>query len=66
MPVRGARTIALRTARQRLDPTLFSVQLFSALTGLGRDEAIEKLSAWLTPLALQTHGVTRPVDLEQN
>jgi len=45
----GARTQALRTARQRLASEFFSVQLFSAQTGLGRDEAIDKLSVWLTP-----------------
>ena len=45
----GAATSALRTAKQRLASPQFSLQLFSALTGVGRDEAIEKLSAWLTP-----------------
>ena len=47
----GACTQAFRTARQRLESSQFSLQMFSALTGLGRDEAIEKLSAWLTPRA---------------
>ncbi len=45
----GAATSALRAAKQRLASPQFSLQLFSALTGVGRDEAIEKLSAWLTP-----------------
>jgi GTP-binding protein len=45
----GAATSALRSAQQRLASPQFSLQLFSALTGVGRDEAIEKLSAWLTP-----------------
>ena len=45
----GAATSALRAAKQRLASPQFSFQLFSALTGVGRDEAIEKLSAWLTP-----------------
>jgi GTP-binding protein len=62
----GARTVALRTARQRLDATLFSVQLFSALTGLGRDEAIDKLSVWLTPLAQRSDVAAPLVDLEQD
>ncbi len=47
----GANTTALRTAKQRLASPQFSLQLFSALTGLGRDEAIERLSGWLTPLS---------------
>jgi hypothetical protein len=41
--------LALRGAKQRLVSPLFSLQLFSAQTGLGRDEAIDKLSGWLTP-----------------
>jgi GTP-binding protein len=45
---RGASIAALRAAQQRLAAAVFSVQLFSARTGLGRDEAIERLSAWLT------------------
>jgi len=45
----GACIQALRNAQQRLSSPQFSLQLFSAQTGLGRDEAIEKLSAWLTP-----------------
>jgi GTP-binding protein len=45
----GASTSALRAAKQRLSSPQFSLQLFSALTGVGRDEAIDKLSAWLTP-----------------
>ncbi len=47
----GAQTLALRGARQRLASPLFSLQLFSAQTGLGRDEAIDTLSRWLTPAA---------------
>jgi GTP-binding protein len=49
----GAQTLALRSARERLEPPLFSLQLFSAQSGLGRDEAIEKLSYWLTPQHLR-------------
>jgi GTP-binding protein len=45
----GAATSALRAAKQRLASPQFSLQLFSALTGVGRDEAIDKLGAWLTP-----------------
>jgi len=45
----GASTSALRTAKQRLASPQFSLQLFSALTGAGRDEAIDKLGTWLTP-----------------
>jgi len=45
----GAQQEALRAARRRLSDTQFSAQLFSAQTGLGRDEAIEVLSRWLTP-----------------
>jgi len=52
----GASTSALRAARQRLASPQFSLQLFSALTGLGRDEAIAKLSSWLTP----TNPTTSP------
>ncbi len=44
----GARTLALRGAQQRLESPQFSVQLFSAQSGLGRELAIEKLSEWLT------------------
>ncbi len=44
----GARTTALRNARRALPEDLFSVQLFSAQTGLGRDELIEVLTAHLT------------------
>jgi GTP-binding protein len=44
----GASIAALRAAQQRLTAAVFSVQLFSARTGLGRDEAIERLSTWLT------------------
>jgi GTP-binding protein len=49
----GARTQALRAARQHLTSSLVSLQLFSAQTGLGREEAIERLSGWLTPAATQ-------------
>jgi GTP-binding protein len=45
----GAQRVALRTARRRLSDAQFSVQLFSAQTGLGRDEAISTLRGWLTP-----------------
>jgi len=45
----GACVNALRSARARLTQPHFSLQLFSAQTGLGRDEAIELLSVWLTP-----------------
>ena len=45
----GAQREALRAARQRLSDARFTVQLFSAQTGLGRDEAIETLTRWLTP-----------------
>jgi GTP-binding protein len=44
---RGAALAALRAARARLTASIYSVQLFSARTGCGRDEAIERLSAWL-------------------
>jgi GTP-binding protein len=44
----GASTSALRAARQRFSSPQFSSQLFSAQSGLGRDEAIDKLSIWLT------------------
>ncbi len=47
----GACVEALRSARKRLDAGIFSTQLFSARTGAGREEAIELLSAWLTPAA---------------
>ncbi len=57
----GARTVALRVARQRLDSAQFSIQLFSALTGLGRDEAIDKLGGWLTPLDAEAR-VVKPLD----
>ena len=49
----GARIQALRIAHKRLEAPPFSVQLFSAQTGLGRDEAIEKLTAWLTPASVR-------------
>ncbi len=54
----GARRQALRTAQQRLGSPQFSVQLFSAQSGLGREQAIEKLSFWLTPITdtLETAG----------
>jgi GTP-binding protein len=45
----GASTSALRAAKQRLSSPQFSLQLFSALTGVGRDEAIDRIGAWLTP-----------------
>jgi GTP-binding protein len=45
----GARTTVLRAASRRLDSPLYSVQLFSATTGLGREAAIDALSVWLTP-----------------
>ena len=45
---RGAALTALRAARARLTAAIFTVQLFSARTGCGRDEAIAHLSAWLT------------------
>jgi len=48
---RGAATLALREARKRLTASIFSIQLFSARTGTGRDEAIELLSSWLTMTA---------------
>jgi GTP-binding protein len=44
----GASITALRDAQQRLKAAIFSVQLFSARTGMGRDEAIDRLSDWLT------------------
>jgi GTP-binding protein len=44
----GAGITALRAAERRLTSPVFSLQLFSARTGLGRDEAIETLSVWLT------------------
>jgi GTP-binding protein EngB required for normal cell division len=44
----GAAVTALRETKRRLVSPVFSVQLFSARTGLGRDEAIETLSVWLT------------------
>jgi GTP-binding protein len=47
----GAQTLALRDAKKRLTSPLFTVQLFSAQTGLGRDEAIDTLTRWLTPPA---------------
>ena len=43
----GASMAALQEAQQRLKAAVFSVQLFSARTGLGREEAIDKLSGWL-------------------
>jgi GTP-binding protein len=45
----GAQRQALRVARQRLSDARFTVQLFSALSGQGRVEAIETLRRWLTP-----------------
>ena len=45
----GAQQETLRAARRRLSDARFTVQLFSAQTGLGRDEAIETLTRWLTP-----------------
>jgi len=54
----GARQHALRAARRRLSDAQFSVQLFSAQTGLGRDEAIDVLSRWLTPELSRTAGRT--------
>ena len=59
----GAQTLALREARQRLTSPLFSIQLFSAQTGLGRDEAIDKLSQWLTvvePIAPEAIPLAEP------
>jgi GTP-binding protein len=47
----GAAVTALRDAARRLTSPLFSLQLFSARTGLGRDDAIDTLSHWLTPQA---------------
>jgi GTP-binding protein len=43
----GAALVALRAARERLTAAIFTVQLFSARTGCGRDGAIEVLSDWL-------------------
>lgn len=43
----GAGIEALRDAERRLRGAVFSVQLFSARTGLGRDQAIERLNTWL-------------------
>jgi GTP-binding protein len=45
---RGAALTALRAAQARLTAAIFTVQLFSARSGCGRDEAIARLSAWLT------------------
>lgn len=45
---RGAALTALRAARARLTAETFTVQLFSARGGCGRDEAIAHLSRWLT------------------
>jgi GTP-binding protein len=56
----GASTTALRAAKQRLAAPQFSLQLFSALTGLGRDEAIDKLSVWLTPASASIDLPTQP------
>ncbi len=56
----GGTTTALRTAKQRLASPQFSLQLFSALTGVGRDEAIDKLSVWLTPGADPIDSPTQP------
>jgi GTP-binding protein len=53
----GASVEALRSARNRLDAAVYSTQLFSARTGAGREEAIELLSAWLTPPA---HALSAP------
>lgn len=55
----GAQQGALRAARKRLAGALFTVQLFSAQTGLGRDEAIEALSRWLTPALSRAAGDER-------
>jgi len=43
----GAAIAAERTARARLTAAIYTVQLFSARTGCGRDDAIEVLSGWL-------------------
>jgi GTP-binding protein len=45
----GAAITALRAAERRLTSPVFSLQLFSARTGLGRDDAIDTLTEWLTP-----------------
>jgi len=47
----GARANALRAASRLLPQGPFSIQLFSAESGLGREELIDRLCAWLTPLA---------------
>lgn len=52
----GAQQDTLRAARKRLVGGLFTVQLFSAQTGLGRDEAIERLTRWLTPILSRASG----------
>ncbi len=44
----GARMRALADAKRVLAAPNFSVQLFSAQTGMGRDELIVHLAAWLT------------------
>jgi GTP-binding protein len=54
----GAQQLALRTARGRLAGDRFTVQLFSAQTGLGRDEAIETLTRWLTPTLSRAEGTS--------
>jgi GTP-binding protein len=51
----GAAVTALRAAEQRLNSPLFSLQLFSARTGLGRDDAIDTLSLWLTAALSEPH-----------
>ena len=43
----GAAVTAQRAARARLTAAIYTVQLFSARTGCGRDEAIEVVSGWL-------------------
>lgn len=46
----GARINALRAARRVVPEALIAVQLFSAQTGLGRQELIDALTTWLTPM----------------
>jgi GTP-binding protein len=50
---RGAALAALRDARTRLSASIYTVQLFSARNGCGRDEAIEVLAGWLVAAAAQ-------------
>lgn len=45
----GAQRAALSAASRRLPDAWFTVQLFSAQNGLGRDAAIATLTPWLTP-----------------